>query len=141
MGLSASVLHLCRARPREDDVQAGMKRAIVGVPDVVAHRDRRRVSENHVARRWPAVKIADVYVYDALYHYVTHTIPSEPHIDLIETLIEKLSDFVFADDRVQDLRIDCSKPNVLEHATGVGVSAYWERAEWLAVSASTSIVR
>ena len=94
-----------------------------------------------VARRWPAEKIADVYDYDALYHYVTHTIPSEPHIDLIETLIEKLLDFVFADDRVQDLRIDCSKPNVLEHATGVGVSAHWERAEWLAVSASTSIVR
>ena len=94
-----------------------------------------------VARRWPAVNIADVYDYDALYHYVTHTIPSEPHIDLIETLIEKLLDFVFADDRVQDLRIDCSKPNVLEHATGVGVSAHWERAEWLAVSASTSIVR
>ena len=94
-----------------------------------------------VARRWPAVNIIDVYDYDALYHYVTHTIPSEPHIDLIETLIEKLLDFVFADDRVQHLRLDCSKPNVLEHATGVGVSAYWERAEWLAVSASTSIVR
>ena len=92
-----------------------------------------------VARRWPAVNIIDVYDYDALYRYITHTIPSEPHIDLIETLIQKLSDFVFADDRVQHLRLDCSKPNVLEYATGVGVTANWGRAEWLEASQAARI--
>ena len=92
-----------------------------------------------VPRRWPAIDIGDVYDYDALYRFVTQTIPMDPHIELIETLIEKLLAFVFQDDCVHDLRIECSKPDTLPFASSVGVTALWQRDAWLASSQPSRI--
>ena len=84
-----------------------------------------------VPRRWPAIDIGDVYDYDALYRFVTQTIPMDPHIELIETLIEKLLAFVFLDDCVRDVRIDLAQPDILPFCSGVGVAAHWTRDAWL----------
>ena len=59
-----------------------------------------------------------------------HSWENRKHVDLVETLLNELMDFVFKDQRVLIADIEILKPNVIPGTNYVGVGAYITREEY-----------
>ncbi len=68
----------------------------------------------------PPSSYADVVCYEQLVNR-TRILLEGGHIDLVETLAEKLAQLCLADPRVQRTRVRVEKPDAISAAAGVGV--------------------
>jgi len=68
----------------------------------------------------PPRSYADVVCYEQLANRAKELL-EEGHIDLVETLAEKLADLCLADSRVKRARVRVEKPDAIAAAAGVGV--------------------
>ena len=70
--------------------------------------------------------IADCYNYEHVHHLVTKEWPKRPHVELLETYVTELLEYIFrSDKRVVWVRVSLSKPDVFTEAKSVGVEAQW----------------
>ncbi len=61
---------------------------------------------------------------------LVHSWTNRKHVDLVETLLQELIEFVFADQRIEVVDIEVLKPDVIKHTDHVGVGAYITREEF-----------
>ena len=54
-------------------------------------------------------------------------LPSRPHIDLLETIVDELVAICFADPRVEACRVGVRKPDIFNEAAGAGVDVFRNR--------------
>jgi 7,8-dihydroneopterin aldolase/epimerase/oxygenase len=65
-------------------------------------------------------RLADVLDYGKVVDGIVRLVQRE-HVNLIETLAERIADHCLADARVEAVRIRIEKPEVLEHCRSVGI--------------------
>ena len=65
-------------------------------------------------------RLADVLDYGKVVDGIVRLVQRE-HVNLIETLAERIADHCLADGRVEAVRIRIEKPEVLEHCRSVGI--------------------
>ncbi len=63
---------------------------------------------------------------------LVHSWENREHVDLVETLLNELMDFVFKDQRVLIADIEILKPEVINKTECVGIGAYITREEYQA---------
>ncbi len=61
---------------------------------------------------------------------LVHSWTNREHVDLVETLLQELIEFVFQDPRIETVDIEVLKPDVIKHTDYVGVGAYITREEF-----------
>jgi len=64
--------------------------------------------------------IANVVCYEDVVNGITDIVAGE-HINLVETLAEKIADFCLSDDRVLAVKVRVEKPHIIAEAASVGV--------------------
>jgi len=64
--------------------------------------------------------LANVVCYEDVVNGITDIVAGE-HINLVETLAEKIADFCLADDRVLVVKVRVEKPHIIAEAASVGV--------------------
>ena len=65
-------------------------------------------------------RLADVLDYSAVVDGIVRLVQSE-HVNLIETLAERIADQCLADRRVECVRVRIEKPDVMESCRSVGI--------------------
>ena len=65
-------------------------------------------------------RLADVLDYSKVVDGMTQLIQRE-HVNLIETLAERIAAFCLADERVEAVRVKIEKPEVIENCRSVGI--------------------
>ena len=65
-------------------------------------------------------RLADVLDYSKVIDGMTHIIQRE-HVNLIETLAERIAEFCLTDPRVEMVRVKIEKPEIIENCRSVGV--------------------
>jgi len=65
-------------------------------------------------------ELANVVCYEDVVNGITDIVAGE-HINLVETLAEKIADFCLADDRVLVVKVRVEKPHIIAEAASVGV--------------------
>lgn len=65
--------------------------------------------------------IADVVCYEAMSKQVS-AIVAEGHIDLVETLADRIADALLRDSRIRQVRVQVEKPEAIERAQSVGIA-------------------
>lgn len=65
-------------------------------------------------------RVSDVVDYGKVVDGIAKLVQHE-HVNLIETLAERIAEFCLADPRVELVRIRIDKPEVLEHCRSVGI--------------------
>lgn len=65
-------------------------------------------------------RLADVLDYSKVIDGMTHIIQRE-HVNLIETLAERIAEFCLTDPRVELVRVKIEKPEIIENCRSVGV--------------------
>lgn len=73
-------------------------------------------------------KLVDVVDYGAVAHGIER-IAAEGHVNLVETLAERIAGFCLADPRVVRVRVRIEKPDVIAAARSVGIEIERVRAE------------
>ncbi|HLT76036.1 MAG TPA: dihydroneopterin aldolase [Ferrovibrio sp.] len=68
----------------------------------------------------PPKTYAEVVCYEQLVNR-TRELLAQGHVDLVETLAERLAEMCLADPRVQRVRVSVEKPDAIVEAAGVGV--------------------
>lgn len=76
-----------------------------------------------------ASSIEDCLDYSKVCSFV-HSWANREHVELIETLLQELIDFVFEDPRIQKVDIEVLKPDVIKHTNHVGVGACISREDF-----------
>jgi dihydroneopterin aldolase len=71
-------------------------------------------------------RLADVVDYSKVVDDIVMLVQSE-HVNLIETLAERIAGLCFADDRVERVRVRIEKPDVARSFRGVGIEIERER--------------
>lgn len=71
--------------------------------------------------------LADTVCYEAVTNKI-RDIAGAGHIDLIETLAERIAARLFADMRILDLKVRIEKPEAIADTSAVGVELRWQRA-------------
>lgn len=71
--------------------------------------------------------IDECFNYDTIYALVTEEWPKRPHVELLETLVVELLEFIFRDPRVAFAKVRIDKPDIFTEAESVGVEAEWKR--------------
>jgi len=64
--------------------------------------------------------LANVVCYEDVVNGIKQ-IAASGHVNLVETLAEKIAQFCLADERVQAARVRIEKPDIIEEAASVGV--------------------
>ena len=65
--------------------------------------------------------IADVVCYEAMSNKVDDII-AQGHIDLVETLADRIADALLVDRRIRQLRVQVEKPDAIDRAQSVGIA-------------------
>jgi dihydroneopterin aldolase len=65
-------------------------------------------------------RLADVLDYSTVIDGISRLIQNE-HVNLIETLAERIASYCLADPRVEAVRVQIEKPEVVEHCRSVGI--------------------
>jgi 7,8-dihydroneopterin aldolase/epimerase/oxygenase len=65
-------------------------------------------------------RLADVLDYSKVVDGIAKLVQSE-HVNLIETLAERIAEYCLADSRVEAVRVRIEKPDVMEHCRSVGI--------------------
>jgi 7,8-dihydroneopterin aldolase/epimerase/oxygenase len=65
-------------------------------------------------------RLGDVLDYSKVIDGMTHIIQRE-HVNLIETLAERIAEFCLTDPRVEMVRVKIEKPEIIENCRSVGV--------------------
>ena len=65
-------------------------------------------------------RLGDVLDYSKVIDGMTHIIQRE-HVNLIETLAERIAEFCLTDPRVEMVRVRIEKPEIIENCRSVGV--------------------
>lgn len=68
-----------------------------------------------------AANIADVVCYEGMTKQV-QALLAEGHVDLVETLAERIADMLLADRRIRQLRVQVEKPQAIAAAESVGIA-------------------
>lgn len=74
-------------------------------------------------------KINDCLDYTKVCNLI-HSWNKREHVDLIETLLQELIEFVFEDKRVEQVDIEVLKPDVIKRTEYVGVGACMTREDY-----------
>ena len=99
--------------------------------------EERKAPQRVVVNVWMASAHQGRHDSDDLANYVSYADVVEKttalaaagaHIDLVETLAEKICDFALEDPRVEKVWVSVEKPDIFEHVAGVGVELMRVRA-------------
>ncbi len=75
--------------------------------------------------------IEECISYEHVYKLAVQEWPKRPHVDLLETYLVELLEYVFTiDNRIQQARFSLCKPDVFKEAEAVGIEAEWTRADF-----------
>ena len=75
--------------------------------------------------------IADCFNYDHIHALVVQEWPKRQHVNLLETYVAELLEFIFRSDaRVDFARASVCKPDIFPQAQSVGVEAEWTRKDF-----------
>lgn len=73
-------------------------------------------------------RVSDIVDYSKVVDGIVRLVQRE-HVNLIETLAERIAEHCLADRRVESVRIRIEKPDVLEHCRSVGIEIERPRHE------------
>ena len=75
--------------------------------------------------------IAECFNYEHVHNLVIGQWPKRPHIDLLETAVNELLEYIFrSDQRVANVKVCLAKPDIFSEAESVGVETEWTRADF-----------
>ncbi len=75
--------------------------------------------------------IAECISYEHVYTLVAQEWPQRGHVELLETYIAELLEYIFRlDDRIVYVKVSLCKPDVFAEAQAVGVEAQWTRGDF-----------
>lgn len=97
-------------------------------------RPNRLIVDVEMYSDWPVprqaadgVALAGFVDYDRVRDFILAWRDRPDHVDLLETLLTELSDFVFEDRAVQACRVRILKPDIFAEARGAGVEVFRRR--------------
>lgn len=72
---------------------------------------------------------AKIVNYDRIREFL-RCLPSRPHTDLLETLVDEIVTCCFEDARVVACRVEVLKPDIFNDADGAGIEVFRTREGW-----------
>ncbi len=79
--------------------------------------------------RFTGTALADCIDYNRLYTYVSEVLPSRPHTELLETVVEDIVAECLKDDRVEACLVRIGKPAIYPGAAMPSVEVYRRRGD------------
>ena len=78
----------------------------------------------------PRAADAAIVDYDLIRNRIL-ALEGEGHIDLLETIADRIAETCFADQRVQACALSIRKPDIYNESRGAGIELFRTRARWI----------
>lgn len=83
--------------------------------------------------------ISECISYEHIYNLVAREWPQREHVELLETYIVELLEYIFRlDSRIVSAKVSICKPDVFAEARSVGVEAQWTRSDYERLSGTNA---